>query len=66
MDSTQQDICQRVAMPVVEDVLRGINGTIFAYGQVFQFLLFNRRLVSETKKKISLLKFYYCNFLLKN
>ncbi len=32
--NTQQDaVYERLARPVVEDVLRGYNGTIFAYGQ---------------------------------
>ncbi|KAL8446981.1 hypothetical protein Emed_004738 [Eimeria media] len=32
-DATQEEVFQSVALPVVDDVLRGINGTIFAYGQ---------------------------------
>ncbi|CAJ1433925.1 unnamed protein product [Effrenium voratum] len=33
MDTKQQDVLDIVARPVVEDVLKGVNGTIFAYGQ---------------------------------
>ncbi|OEH77148.1 kinesin motor domain-containing protein [Cyclospora cayetanensis] len=32
-DATQEDVFQGAALPVVDDALRGINGTIFAYGQ---------------------------------
>jgi len=32
-DSTQLDVYNRVARPIVENVLEGYNGTIFAYGQ---------------------------------
>ena len=32
-DSTQEDVFERVAQPVVENVLGGYNGTVFAYGQ---------------------------------
>ncbi|KAL8439254.1 hypothetical protein Efla_005731 [Eimeria flavescens] len=31
--ATQEEVFQGVAVPVVDDALRGINGTIFAYGQ---------------------------------
>ena len=31
--ATQEDIFHNVALPLVHDVLNGINGTIFAYGQ---------------------------------
>jgi len=33
MKATQEQVFDVVAKPVIEDVLRGINGTIFAYGQ---------------------------------
>eukprot|EP00042_Codosiga_hollandica_P052134 m.656332 g.656332 ORF g.656332 m.656332 type:complete len:728 (-) comp58428_c0_seq1:94-2277(-) len=33
MDSTQEDVYQYTARSIVEDVLKGYNGTIFAYGQ---------------------------------
>ena len=33
-DSTQMDVYNRVARPIVDNVLEGYNGTIFAYGQV--------------------------------
>eukprot|EP00928_Gymnodinium_smaydae_P044989 TRINITY_DN3002_c0_g1_i2.p1 TRINITY_DN3002_c0_g1~~TRINITY_DN3002_c0_g1_i2.p1 ORF type:complete len:843 (+),score=248.49 TRINITY_DN3002_c0_g1_i2:111-2639(+) len=33
MTITQADVFETVAKPVIEDVLNGINGTIFAYGQ---------------------------------
>lgn len=33
MRVTQEDVFNAVAKPVIEDVLNGINGTIFAYGQ---------------------------------
>lgn len=32
-DSTQADVYNEVARPIVENVLQGYNGTIFAYGQ---------------------------------
>ena len=32
-DSSQDAVFDRIAKPVVDDVLRGFNGTIFAYGQ---------------------------------
>ncbi|KAL8273390.1 hypothetical protein Esti_002722 [Eimeria stiedai] len=32
-DATQEDVFRGVALPVVDDALRGVNGTIFAYGQ---------------------------------
>lgn len=32
-DSTQDSVYDRIARPVVTDVLKGFNGTIFAYGQ---------------------------------
>eukprot|EP00966_Prymnesium_polylepis_P058322 1350637-Prymnesium_polylepis.1 len=32
-ESTQDDVFERVAQPVVNSVLEGYNGTIFAYGQ---------------------------------
>eukprot|EP00095_Tigriopus_kingsejongensis_P001128 snap_masked-scaffold1099_size62903-processed-gene-0.6 protein:Tk01128 transcript:snap_masked-scaffold1099_size62903-processed-gene-0.6-mRNA-1 annotation:"kinesin-like protein kif3a isoform x2" len=32
-DSTQMDVYNRVARPIVENVIEGYNGTIFAYGQ---------------------------------
>ena len=31
--ASQEDLFQRIAKPVVNDVLKGFNGTIFAYGQ---------------------------------
>ena len=33
MDSTQEQVFQETAMPIVESVCEGYNGTIFAYGQ---------------------------------
>jgi len=33
MDTTQQEVYDYAAKPVVEDLLKGYNGTIFAYGQ---------------------------------
>ncbi|CAK0865132.1 unnamed protein product [Prorocentrum cordatum] len=33
MKTTQEEVFDLVAKPVIEDVLNGINGTIFAYGQ---------------------------------
>ena len=33
MDITQDKVFDVVAKPVIEDVMQGINGTIFAYGQ---------------------------------
>ncbi|CAJ1376240.1 unnamed protein product [Effrenium voratum] len=33
MNISQEDVFNVVAKPVIEDVLQGINGTIFAYGQ---------------------------------
>ena len=32
-NSNQNDIYNQIVAPVVEDVLKGFNGTIFAYGQ---------------------------------
>lgn len=32
-DATQDQVYNRIAQPVVADVLKGYNGTIFAYGQ---------------------------------
>ena len=32
-DSTQEDVYETAAKPIVKDVLDGYNGTIFAYGQ---------------------------------
>ena len=32
-DSSQDSVFNRIARPVVDDVLKGFNGTIFAYGQ---------------------------------
>lgn len=33
METSQEQLYQRVGAPVVEDVLNGYNGTVFAYGQ---------------------------------
>eukprot|EP00742_Colponemidia_sp_Colp-10_P006548 GILJ01007018.1.p1 GENE.GILJ01007018.1~~GILJ01007018.1.p1 ORF type:complete len:1055 (-),score=235.45 GILJ01007018.1:187-3351(-) len=33
MNSTQADVFEYTARPIVEDVLQGFNGTVFAYGQ---------------------------------
>merc|ERR1719504_490493 len=33
MRISQEEVFQTVAKPVIEDVLQGINGTVFAYGQ---------------------------------
>jgi len=33
MGISQEDVFNKLAKPVIEDVLQGINGTIFAYGQ---------------------------------
>jgi len=33
MNSTQEQVFQETAMPIVESVVQGYNGTIFAYGQ---------------------------------
>ena len=32
-DTSQEDVFERVAQPVIESVMSGFNGTIFAYGQ---------------------------------
>lgn len=32
-DSTTQEIYEQVARPIVEESVKGFNGTIFAYGQ---------------------------------
>ena len=32
-DSTQPDIFNQVARPIIDNVMEGYNGTIFAYGQ---------------------------------
>eukprot|EP00424_Heterocapsa_rotundata_P004740 CAMPEP_0168701790 /NCGR_PEP_ID=MMETSP0503-20121227/38189_1 /TAXON_ID=89963 /ORGANISM="Heterocapsa rotundata, Strain SCCAP K-0483" /LENGTH=103 /DNA_ID=CAMNT_0008747873 /DNA_START=53 /DNA_END=361 /DNA_ORIENTATION=+ len=33
MQVSQEDVLNQIAKPVIEDVLNGVNGTIFAYGQ---------------------------------
>ncbi|CEM22728.1 unnamed protein product [Vitrella brassicaformis CCMP3155] len=33
MKATQEEVFKTLAVPVIDDVLQGINGTIFAYGQ---------------------------------
>lgn len=33
MKSTQQDVYDASARPIIDSVLEGFNGTIFAYGQ---------------------------------
>ncbi|CAE8646945.1 unnamed protein product, partial [Polarella glacialis] len=33
MKTSQEDVLSTVAKPVIEDVMNGVNGTIFAYGQ---------------------------------
>ena len=33
MDSTQEDVFQKVGQPVLNNILDGFNGTILAYGQ---------------------------------
>jgi kinesin family protein 5 len=33
MGSPQKDVYDRVGKPVVEDIFKGYNGTIFVYGQ---------------------------------
>eukprot|EP00397_Hematodinium_sp_SG-2012_P009813 GEMP01009908.1.p1 GENE.GEMP01009908.1~~GEMP01009908.1.p1 ORF type:complete len:768 (+),score=203.78 GEMP01009908.1:47-2350(+) len=33
MHATQEEVFNRVAVPVIDDALKGVNGTIFAYGQ---------------------------------
>ena len=33
MDARQDDIFEHLAKPVVDDVLNGLNGTIFAYAR---------------------------------
>ena len=33
MDTTQRDIYDQVAFPIVDSIFQGYNGTIFAYGQ---------------------------------
>lgn len=33
----QEDVFEHVAKPVIDNVLQGYNGTIFAYGQVCFF-----------------------------
>lgn len=32
-DSTTQEIYEQIARPIVEESVKGFNGTIFAYGQ---------------------------------
>ena len=61
-DSTQLDVYNRVARPIVENVLEGYNGTIFAYGQTGTgktFTMEGNRSVPELKgarKNYSLLR----------
>jgi kinesin family protein 3/17 len=55
-DSAQMDVYNRVARPIVENVLEGYNGTIFAYGQTGTgktFTMEGNRSVPELKGKIS-------------
>jgi len=33
MNSSQDQVFDKIARPIVVDVLKGFNGTIFAYGQ---------------------------------
>lgn len=33
MDATQEEVFNRIAVPVIDDAVKGVNGTIFAYGQ---------------------------------
>jgi len=33
MEASQEEVFQAIAKPVIEDVLTGVNGTVFAYGQ---------------------------------
>ena len=50
MDSAQMDVYNRVARPIVQNVLEGYNGTIFAYGQTGTgktFTMEGNRAVSE-------------------
>jgi kinesin family protein 3/17 len=52
MDSAQMDVYNRVARPIVQNVLEGYNGTIFAYGQTGTgktFTMEGNRSVSELK-----------------
>ena len=37
--ATQEDVYEAAVRPIVEDVLKGYNGTIMAYGQVDTLLL---------------------------
>jgi kinesin family protein 3/17 len=49
------DVYNRVARPIVENVLEGYNGTIFAYGQTGTgktFTMEGNRSVPELKGKI--------------
>lgn len=42
-DATQDQVYNRIAQPVVADVLKGFNGTIFAYGQTGTGKVTNKR-----------------------
>lgn len=33
MHATQEEVFNRIAVPVIDDAVKGVNGTIFAYGQ---------------------------------
>ena len=56
-DSAQMDVYNRVARPIVENVLEGYNGTIFAYGQTGTgktFTMEGDRTVPELKGTITI------------
>ncbi|CAI7810749.1 unnamed protein product [Closterium sp. NIES-54] len=47
-DSSQQEVFSYVALPVVQDALSAINGTVLAYGQVWPIQLVDSRFVVLT------------------
>ena len=56
-DSAQMDVYNRVARPIVENVLEGYNGTIFAYGQTGTgktFTMEGDRTVPELKGTVTI------------
>ncbi|CAI5458268.1 unnamed protein product [Closterium sp. Yama58-4] len=50
-DSSQQEVFSYVALPVVQDALSAINGTVLAYGQVWPIQLVDSRFVVLTRHR---------------
>ena len=56
--ATQSDVYEVVAKPIVEDVLNGYNGTIFAYGQTSSGKTFTM--------EVNLILFFFLILLIEN